>query len=183
MITRKRAALLVLADDRRPRVPGRRARAGPPRQPARNHDGDRRRLGDVRSSTGGPSTRGRTIFGSAGPLGRRLVPGRRRSDDAVDEPSAPHRRPLAVPAGEYSLWILPTEDRVDADPQQGRAHVPHELSRDPATSGASRCRSRRCPSPVEQLTFAIEPNTRAPGGRIVMTWATTEVSVPFLVGE
>jgi hypothetical protein len=38
-------------------------------------------------------------------------------------------------------------------------------------------------APVEQLTFAIERNSPGPGGRLVMTWATTEVSVPFLVGE
>jgi hypothetical protein len=38
-------------------------------------------------------------------------------------------------------------------------------------------------SPVEQLTFAIERNSSGPGGRIVMTWATTEVSVPFVVGD
>jgi hypothetical protein len=38
-------------------------------------------------------------------------------------------------------------------------------------------------SNVEQLTFTIEPNTGAPGGRIAMAWATTRVSVPFAVGD
>jgi hypothetical protein len=36
---------------------------------------------------------------------------------------------------------------------------------------------------VEQLTFTIEPNTGAPGGRLAMAWATTKVSVPFVAGD
>jgi hypothetical protein len=42
---------------------------------------------------------------------------------------------------------------------------------------------RTLTSAVEQLTFAIEQSSSGAGGRIVMSWATTEVSAPFMVGD
>jgi hypothetical protein len=130
---------------------------------------------------GRPSTRGRTIFGRLVPYGDVWCPG---ADEATMlSTSRPlHIGQLAVPAGEYSLWILPTEAAwtlvVSKD-----AHTFHTNYRASRDFGRVPMQKRTLPSLVEQLTFAIEPNSSGSGGRIVMSWATTEASVPFLVGD
>jgi hypothetical protein len=130
---------------------------------------------------GRPSTRGRTIFGRLVPYGDVWCPG---ADEATMlSTSRPlHIGQLAVPAGEYSLWILPTEAAwtlvVSKD-----AHTFHTSYRASRDFGRVAMQKRTLPASVEQLTFAIEPNPSGPGGRIVMSWATTEASVSFLVGD
>jgi hypothetical protein len=136
---------------------------------------------DMLIEYGRPYTRGRTIFGRLVPYGDVWCPG---ADEATMlSTSRPLRMgPLAVPAGEYSLWILPTEGAwtlvVNKD-----AHTFHTNYRGSRDFGRVAMQKRTLPSLVEQLTFAIEQNPSGPGGRIVMSWATTEVSVPFLVGD
>jgi hypothetical protein len=89
---------------------------------------------------------------------------------------------LAVPAGEYSLWMIPAEGTwtLILNKDAHTFHTNHRSSRD---LGRVELKKQALSAPVEQLTFAIEGNTPRPGGRIVMTWADTEVSAPFLVGE
>jgi hypothetical protein len=130
---------------------------------------------------GRPSVRGRTIFGSLVRYNEVWCPG---ADEATMLSST---RPLkigalAVPAGEYSLWIEPTETTWTLIVNK-EAHTFHTNYRSSRDLGHVEMKKRTLASPVEQLTFAIEPNTSGPGGRIVMTWATTEVSVPFIVGD
>jgi hypothetical protein len=130
---------------------------------------------------GRPSTRGRTIFGRLVPYGDIWCPG---ADEATMlSTSRPLRMgQLAVPAGEYSVWILPTEGAwtLILNKDAHTFHTNHRASRD---LGRVALQKQMLTSPVEQLTFAIEQNSPGPGGRIVMTWATTEVSVPFMVGD
>lgn len=130
---------------------------------------------------GRPSMRGRTIFGGLIRYNDVWCPG---ADEATMlSTSRPLRMgALSVPAGEYSLWILPTESTWTLILNK-EAHTFHTNYRGSRDFGRVDMKKQALTSPVEQLTFAIEPNSAAPGGRIVMTWATTEVSVPFLVGE
>jgi hypothetical protein len=130
---------------------------------------------------GRPSTRGRTIFGRLVQYGDVWCPG---ADEATMlSTSRPlHIGPLAVPAGEYSLWILPTEGDWTLIVNK-EAHTFHTNYRGSRDLGRVMLQKRTVTSPVEQLTFAIEQGSSGPGGRIVMSWATTEVSVPFMVGD
>jgi hypothetical protein len=130
---------------------------------------------------GRPYTRGRTIFGGLVRYDDVWCPG---ADEATMlSTSRPLRMgQLAVPAGEYSLWILPTESAWTFIVNK-EAHTFHTNYRGSRDLGRVPMQKQALSAPVEQLTFAIEKNSSGPGGRIVMTWATTEVSVPFLVGE
>jgi hypothetical protein len=128
---------------------------------------------------GRPYTRGRTIFGDLVPYGRVWCPG---ADEATMLTTSRPLRigDLSLAAGEYSLWILPTDATwtliVSRD-----AHVFHTQYRSSGDLGRIEMTKRTLPSLVEQLTFSIEKNASGPGGRIVMAWATTEVGVPFTV--
>ena len=130
---------------------------------------------------GRPSMRGRTIFGSLVRYDDVWCPG---ADEATMLSTSRSLRmgTLAVPAGEYSLWILPTEKTWSLIVNK-EAHTFHTNYRGSRDLGRVDMTKRTLSAPVEQLTFAIEAGTPGPGGRIVMTWATTEVSVPFTVGE
>jgi hypothetical protein len=130
---------------------------------------------------GRPSMRGRTIFGGLVRYNDVWCPG---ADEATMlSTSRPLRMgQLAVPAGEYSLWILPTETAWTLILNK-EAHTFHTNYRGSRDLGRVAMQKQTLSAPVEQLTFAIEPNASGPGGRLVMTWATTEASVPFLVGE
>ncbi len=130
---------------------------------------------------GRPSMRGRTIFGSLVRYDEVWCPG---ADEATMlSTSRPLKMgSLSVPAGEYSLWMIPAEGAwtLILNKDAHTFHTNHRASRD---LGRVELRKQALPAAVEQLTFAIEQNSPGPGGRIVMTWATTQVSVPFLVGE
>jgi hypothetical protein len=130
---------------------------------------------------GRPSMRGRTIFGSLVRYDEIWCPG---ADEAtmLSTSRALKMGSLSVPAGEYSLWMIPTEGTwtLILNKDAHTFHTNHRSSRD---LGRVELKKQALSSPVEQLTFAIESNAPRPGGRIVMTWANTEVSAPFLVGE
>jgi hypothetical protein len=130
---------------------------------------------------GRPSTRGRTIFGGLVRYNEVWCPG---ADEATMlSTSRPLRMGrLAIPAGEYSLWILPTEGEWTLIVNK-EAHTFHTNYRGSRDLGRVALQKKTLSSPIEELTFAIAQNPSGPGGRIVMTWATTEVSAPFQVGE
>jgi Protein of unknown function (DUF2911) len=130
---------------------------------------------------GRPSTRGRVIFGSLVRWDEIWCPG---ADQCTYLSTS---RPLRVgnvklPAGRYSLWIQPTEDvwTLFFNSEWDAFHTSHRSRYD---VGRVPMQKETLPSNVEQLTFTIEPNAGAPGGRIAMAWATTKVSVPFTVGD
>ena len=128
---------------------------------------------------GRPYTRGRKIFGSLIRWDEVWCPG---ADEATYLSTSKALRvgSLALPAGEYSLWIQPTEGAwtliVNSD-----AHTFHTNYRSRSDVGRVPMQKETLPANVEQLTFTIDPNLPAPGGRISMAWATTKVSVPFTV--
>jgi len=165
------AAAIVFACSRAPRAQG--SRRSPHETTNATIDGS-----EMFIEYGRPSMRGRTIFGGLVPYGTVWCPG---ADEAtmLSTSRSLRVRDLVVPAGEYSLWILPAEDTFTLIFNK-EAHTFHTNYRSRADFGRVEMDKRTLTSPVEQLTFAIEKDGGA-GGRIVMTWATTEASIPFVV--
>ena len=128
---------------------------------------------------GRPSTRGRKIFGSLIRWDEVWCPG---ADEATYLSTSRSLQVgnLALPAGSYSLWILPTEEAwtLIFNKDWNTFHTSYRSRSD---FGKVRMQKETLPANVEQLTFSIEPNAPGKGGRIVMSWATTKVSVPFTV--
>jgi DUF2911 family protein len=130
---------------------------------------------------GRPYMHGRTIFGGLVPYQIVWCPG---ADAATTLDST---RPLqlgrlAVPSGPHTIWILPTPD-VWTLIVSKEASGFHNFYNSSADLGRIELRKRTLAAPVEQLTFAIAKNPDGKGGSIAMTWETTEVSVPFTVGQ
>jgi hypothetical protein len=180
MRTRQAVAFLVLAalvvlGCRGARAQGRRA-SPHERTPVVTVDGSQMFV-----EYGRPYTRGRTIFGSLIRWDEVWCPG---ADEATYlSTSLPIRvGSLKLPAGKYSLWIRPAEDvwTLIFNSDWDTFHTNHRSRSD---VGKVPMQKDTTPATVEQLTFTIEPNTGAPGGRIAMAWATTKVSVPFVVGD
>ena len=128
---------------------------------------------------GRPSVRGREIFGRLVSWNDVWCPG---ADECTRlTTSKPLKlRDLAVPAGEYTLWMLPTED-VWTLIVNRNAYAFHTNYRSRDDLGRVRLDKRALDDLVEQLTFSIDKARSGPGGRIVMAWAKTEVSAPFTV--
>jgi len=133
---------------------------------------------DVKIVYGRPSMRGRKIFGSLVPYGRVWCPG---ADEATTLESSRVLRigNLEIPAGPHTIWMLPEQRRwtfiVSEEPYG--FHTAYSPSLD---MGRAPLRVKTLDSPVEQLTFAIEPRSPS-GGTIAMRWEQTEVSVDFSV--
>jgi len=180
MRTRQAVAFLVLAalvvlGCRGARAQGRRA-SPHERTPVVTVDGSQMFV-----EYGRPYTRGRTIFGSLIRWDEVWCPG---ADEATYlSTSLPIRvGSLKLPAGKYSLWIQPAEDvwTLIFNSDWDTFHTNHRSRSD---VGKVPMQKETLSANVEQLTFTIEPNTGAPGGRLAMAWATTKVSVPFVAGD
>ncbi len=128
---------------------------------------------------GRPFTRGRQIFGSLVRYDDVWCPG---ADEAtyLSTTKALKVGKLSLPAGEYSLWILPTENEWSLIFNKD-AHTFHTSYRSRSDFGRVPMQKETMPANVEELTFTIDPNPAGAGGRIAMAWATTKVSVPFTV--
>lgn len=128
---------------------------------------------------GRPYTRGRQIFGSLVRYDDVWCPG---ADEATYLSTSKPLKigKLSLPAGEYSLWILPTEKEWTLIFNKD-AHTFHTSYRSRSDFGRVVMQKETLPANVEELTFTIEPNAGSTGGRIAMSWATTKVSVPFTV--
>jgi hypothetical protein len=127
---------------------------------------------------GRPYMKGRKIMGGLVPYGRVWCPG---ADEATKLTTSKALKlgELAVPAGSYSLWMLPTADEwtLILNKQGDLFHLRRPEQDD---LGKVKLEKRSLKAPVEQLTFSIE-NNPAGGGIIRMQWETTDVSVPFVV--
>jgi len=129
---------------------------------------------------GRPYTRGRKIFGSLIRWDEVWCPG---ADEATYISTTKNLKVagLDVPAGKYSLWIQPLEDKPWMLVVSKDWDTFHTAYRSRYDLGRVAMQKEALPENVEQLTFTIEPNSGAKGGRIAMAWATTKVSVPFTV--
>ena len=86
---------------------------------------------------------------------------------------------LSVPAGTYTLWVVPAEKQWElvvskATGQWGTQYKEgQDLGRVPMTVGKAKIES-------EQLTWAIDDTPK--GGTLRLDWGTSSASVPFTVG-
>lgn len=130
-------------------------------------------------SYGRPYTRGRVIMGGLVPYGRVWCPG---ADEAttLTTNATLQMGDLKLPAGRYTLWMLPssTDWTLIVNKETGVWHTNYNARGD---LGRLTLQKRTLDAPVEQLTFAIAKNPGGRGGSIVMSWETTEVSMPFTV--
>lgn len=87
---------------------------------------------------------------------------------------------LSVPAGTYSLFVLPTEKewQLIVSKKTGQWGTQYseadDLGRVPMKVGSAK-------SAAEQLTYAIDDTST--GGTLRIEWGTTSASVPFTVGK
>jgi hypothetical protein len=165
-------ALIVFACSGVPRAQG--GRRSPHESTSATVDGS-----EMFIEYGRPYMRGREIFGRLVRFGDVWCPG---ADEATMLSTSRSLKfgTLEVPAGEYSLWILPTEDTWTLIFNRN-AHTFHTQYRSRADLGRVELQKTTLNAPVEQLTFTIEKNDSGPGGRITMSWATTEVAAAFVV--
>jgi hypothetical protein len=128
---------------------------------------------------GRPSMRGRQIFGRLVPFDIVWCPGA----DECTRLSTDHDLQfgdLRLAAGDYSLWMLPTEtDWTLIFNSDGRAFHTRRNTR--LDVGKIPLQKESLAAPVEQLTFTIGPNSSGAGGVLAMSWETTSVSAPFTV--
>jgi hypothetical protein len=125
---------------------------------------------------GRPYVRGREIFGEVVPWGRVWRLGANQATHFRTERDVVIGG-LTVPAGLYTLWVLPVEgDRwhLIVNRQSGQWGTIYDPERD---LGRVPLTVRRLTEPVEQLTIRMEPRTV--GGVFLIQWDTYEASVPF----
>jgi|SRR5581483_4327960 len=134
---------------------------------------------EISISYGRPSMRGRKIFGALVPYGRIWCPG---ADECTKLTTNRDLRigELQVPAGSYSLWMLPTAGDWTLIISR-KADAFH--SRYPAGDDLGRItlEKRTLSEPVEQLTFSVDKNPQGRGGLLRMRWENTEVSTALVV--
>ena len=128
---------------------------------------------------GRPSMRGRKIFGSLVPYDQIWCPGADQCTTLSTDRNLQFAG-VMLPAGEYSLWMLPTDKTwtLIFNKDARAFHTQHPRRGD---VGKIDLQKQTLPSPVEQLTFAVEQNRSGPGGGVAMSWETTRVVAPFTV--
>ena len=128
---------------------------------------------------GRPSMRGRKIFGSLVPFDRIWCPG---ADECTRLSTNRDLQfaGLKLKAGDYSLWMLPTEAAWTLT-FNGDGHAFHTRRNSRLDVGEIALQKQTLASPIQQLTFTIGPNPSAPGGILAMSWETTRVTAPFTV--
>jgi DUF2911 family protein len=128
---------------------------------------------------GRPSMRGRQIFGSLVPFDRVWCPGADECTRLTTNRDLQFAG-LTLKAGEYSLWMLPTESTwtLIFNSDDHAFHTGRNPRRD---VGKIQLEKQTLRAPVEQLTFSLEPNAAGKGGLLAMRWETTRVAAPFSV--
>jgi len=126
---------------------------------------------------GRPYMRGRKIVGSLVPYDRVW----RTGADAATTLTTSKALMIgnaAVPAGKVTLYTLPSESgwKLIINKQTGQFGTEYDQSQDLARVDLTR---RALPTPVDQLTIAIEP--AASGGVLKISWENTELTVPVTV--
>ncbi len=127
---------------------------------------------------GQPSVRGRDIWGGLVPWNRWWMPG--ADEGTVLTTSAPLRfASHVVPAGDYTIYTVPGDPvfRFILNAEINLFHTEYRPARDlfslPMTAS-------RLDTPVERLTFVIEPGPGG-GGTLRLRWADRDYALPFSV--
>jgi hypothetical protein len=127
---------------------------------------------------GRPFARGRTIMGEVVPWGEVWRTGANAATGFTTTRDL-EIGGVAVPAGSYTLWTLPTQEgwKLILNRQTGQWGTEYDAAQDLARIDM---RVGRPASLVEQLTIRLEP-TGANAGLLRLSWGDTEASVPFAV--
>ena len=88
---------------------------------------------------------------------------------------------LKLKAGDYTLWMLPTDTAAWTLTFNSDAHAFHTGRNSRLDVGKIALQKQTLPMPIQQLTFTIGPNPSGPGGILAMSWETTRVFAPFTV--
>ena len=122
-----------------------------------------------------PSMRGRKIMGGLVPWNQMWRTG---ANDATSLETAADLDlgGVTVPKGSYTLYTLPSETRwtLIVNKQTGQWGTEYHQDQDLARIGLSK---RTLATSVEQFTISLDKT--ADGGVMMLTWETTELSVPF----
>ena len=126
---------------------------------------------------GRPRRRGRVIFGGVVPWNRVW----RLGANAATQLTTSADLEVAgrvIPAGTYSLFLLPTETGADliVNRQTGQWGTTYDPARDLARFPLGR---ERLGAAADQLTIALEPSSI--GGSLRLSWDTTSYRLPFTV--
>jgi hypothetical protein len=126
---------------------------------------------------GRPSKRGRQIWGALVPWGRWWMPGADEASTLTTNRAIAFGE-LGVPAGEYTIYTMPTAERLMLilNRETGVFHTVYRPERD---LGRVPLTLRALDQPVERLTFAVEPSPN--GGLFKLSWDDREYSAPFTV--
>ncbi len=126
---------------------------------------------------GRPGKRGREIFGNVVPLGSVWRAGANaatqfKADKALDFGGK------VVPAGFYTLWVVPEADHwtLLVNSQTGQWGTEHDASKDLFKIAM---KLSRLPESAERFTIHVEPS--AAGGTLHMDWDTTRATAEFTV--
>jgi Protein of unknown function (DUF2911) len=126
---------------------------------------------------GRPSKRGRQIWGGLVPWGHWWMPG---ADEAtiITTSKAISLEGLSVPAGSHTLYLLPDESASDlvVSNEVGQFHTQYHSDRN---LGQVKLDMRHLDSPVEEMTFTVEPE--ATGGRLTLSWDDRAYWASFVV--
>ena len=126
---------------------------------------------------GRPRMRGREIFGNVVPWGQVWRSGANAATQLVVSRDIAIGT-LAVPAGTYTLWTLPTPSgwQLIVNRQYGQWGTEYDASRD---LGRVPMTVAPLTEPVENCTIAIE--SQGAGGVLSITWERTRAQIPFTV--
>jgi hypothetical protein len=128
---------------------------------------------------GRPSMRGRKIFGNLVPFDSTWCPGADECTRLTTNRDLQFSG-LRLKAGDYSLWMLPTESAWTLT-FNSDGHAFHTGRSPRLDVGKITLQKETLRAPVEQLTFSIGPNTSGAGGVLAMAWEKTRVFAPFTV--
>jgi hypothetical protein len=127
---------------------------------------------------GRPQMRGRTILGGLVPYGQ---PWRLGANEAttIHMPSAGTIAGVQVPAGSYSLYVVPNQNewRVVVNRNAQRWGVPINAAVEANNVGAGTVVPEAISQPVEALTARFE-NATAEGASLVFDWERTRIRIP-----
>lgn len=134
--------------------------------------------GQLMVDYGRPSMRGRTIMGGLVPYGQVWRTGANQATHFTT-PVNLRIGGIAVPAGTYTLYTLPTADswQLIVNRQTGQWGTEYDAARDLARIPM---RVERTSAPVEQFTIALEPGSTP---RLALTWENTRAWVPVEIAR
>ena len=129
----------------------------------------------IQADYGTPSKRGRELFGALVPYGEVWRTGANRATHFTTDRNLVVRD-LEVPAGEYTLYTIPSEEGglLLINTQTGQGGTTYDANLDRGRVDLTRT---TLDESVEVFTIRVEEMEE--GGALKLQWGTTELSVPF----